>query len=52
MICKKKNDTSDKNKRLLALLNACRPLKPASYSFDESKNIMDKKGDELNKKEA
>ncbi|MFZ3137801.1 MAG: XrtA/PEP-CTERM system-associated ATPase [Thermodesulfovibrionales bacterium] len=48
----KKNDIYDKNKRLLALVNACRPLKPASYSFDESKNIMNIKGAELNKKEA
>jgi hypothetical protein len=48
----KKNDIYDNKKRLLALVNACSPSKPFSFSFDESKNIMNIKRIELNKKEA
>lgn len=49
-----KNNTisnNDKNKRLLALVNACRAARSYSQSFDENKCLPNIKETELNKKE-
>jgi general secretion pathway protein A len=46
----KKNDTYDKNKRLLALVNACRSSNQYSYSQVENKSILNLQEADLSKR--